>query len=141
MTRLALGVKCGGRGVMGLSVERDRVPARVPGHGFCASADAGPGSLAVQKQRQGDGAHPGLRGLEELAAGLRPGLLQFQGQFRIHANQPLVNKASRFRSTLATVVQAARSAGSMSGGRGPSGSVARDTAAWRFWRYRSNSLL
>ena len=121
MTRFALGAKWGGRGEIGLSAE-------------LATARRGAGrrtgaGLALHERAQGDGPEPGLRGFQELAAGLCPRQLQFPGQIEIHENQPLVKTESRFKSTLATVVQAARSAGSMPGGRGPSGSVARDAAA------------
>src|SRR5207249_11523222 len=91
---------------------------------------AGP-PVAVQEQRQRDGAEAGLRALEKLAAGLRPRLLDGQGavSVQVHGNQPLVKTLSRFKRTLATAVQAANSAGSVPGGSGPSGTVARATAA------------
>ena len=44
---------------------------------------------------------------------------KFQGRSMVHGNQPLVKTPSRFKSTLATVVQAASSAGSMPGGKRP----------------------
>ena len=119
MTRFAFGVKWGGRGVIGLSADCGGRP------GLAGKGTA----LALHEHTQGDGAEPGLGRLQELAAGLCPRQLQFPGQIEIHENQPLVKTESRFRSTLATVVQAARSAGSMPAGRGPSGSVASESAA------------
>ena len=135
MTRLALAAKWGGLGLIGLSADAAGHGGRRVGFGLVAEA----GALALHEHPQGDGAQPGLRRLEELAAGLRPRQLQFPGQIQVHGYQPLVKTPSRFKSTLATVVQAARSAGSMPGGRGPSGSVARDAAAVRSLPYRSYS--
>ena len=66
----------------------------------------------------------------------------FQGSIRIHGNQPLVKTESRFKSTFATAVQAARSAGFHAGRKRP------DRARWpgpgggfRYLLYRSYSLV
>ena len=50
------------------------------------------------------------------------------------ADHPLVKTLSRFKRTLATAVQAARSAGSIPVGSGPIGSVASAAAAARSLR-------
>ena len=67
--------------------------------------------MLEQAASQRDGAQSRLRRLEELAAAVCPRKLQVKGQFHVHENQPLVKTPSRFKSTLATVVQAASSAG------------------------------
>ena len=65
---------------------------------------------------------------------------RFPGQIEVHGNQPLVKTESRFKSTLATVVQAASSAGSMPEGSGPERVGGQCRGAAGFLRYRSYLL-
>ncbi len=98
MTFFTFGVKCGGRGASGSS------------HGWRRRA-----LIFAQKQRQRQTAEPDLASAQEMAAGDVQCLLNDAGVIAgfLHL---FANISSRFKSTLLTTVQAAKSTASMPAG-------------------------